>query len=150
MEEKVMRKKIIVSVVAVGMLISAGAYSIDGRSFKARSERPLKYEILAQLPEEKEMLFHQIMREVRQETANIRGQIRDIRTEIESVLTAPAFNEDLFREKTKRVHELHGKVREVRENAIVELAKQFTPEERLLLAKLIPNKRGYRGGPRMR
>ncbi len=119
------------------------AYAFGGHSSYKGYHRSLRYELLSQLPEDKEMLFHKAMREVRQKGAEIRKEIKQLHAEIKDILTAPEFNEALFIEKTKRVYELRGKNREAMNEAIMKLAKQFTPEERKILVKLLPFKGCY-------
>jgi uncharacterized membrane protein len=101
---------------------------------------------MSQLPADKEMLFHQTMREVREKTSGIHQQIKGLKAEIKNILTAPEFNDALFLEKMKSIQELHITMKEVRNEAIVKLAKQFTQEEREILAELIPQKHRHRGG----
>ena len=139
-----MKKRLAVLVLIVAMSVCSIVYAYDG---KGRGDRPPRQKILNQLPADKEMLFHQTMREVRGKTANIREQIKELKAEINDILTAPEFNEALFLEKTKRVQELHKMIRAATDEAIVKLAKQFTQEERKILAKLIPEKNRYHGRP---
>jgi uncharacterized membrane protein len=130
-----MGKKLAVLVLVAVFSVGTIVYAYEG---KGRGDRKQRHAILSQLPAEKEMLFHQTMREVREKTADIRDQVRGLKAEINDILMAPEFNEALFLEKTKRVQELHGMMRETKDQAIVKLAKQFTREERAILAKLIP------------
>jgi len=139
-----MKKRLAVLVLIVAMSLCSMVYAYDG---KGRGDRPPRQILLNQLPVEKEMLFHKTMREVREKTANIREQIKELKTEINDILTAPEFNEALFLEKTKRVQELHKMIRAATDEAIVKLAKQFTQGERKILAKLIPQKNRYHGRP---
>jgi len=139
-----MKKRLAVFVIIVAMSLCSMGYAYDG---KGRGDRPPQQILLNQLPAEKEMLFHQTMREVREKTANIREQIKELKAEINDILTAPEFNEALFLEKTKRVQELHKMMRAATDGAIVKLAKQFTQGERKILAKLIPQKNRYHGRP---
>jgi uncharacterized membrane protein len=99
-------------------------------------------DLLAQLPAEKEMLFHQTMRQVRESTADTRTRMRALHEEVNTILTAETFNEPLFREKTTAMQGLHAQMQQAMNNAVVTLAKQFTPAEREILAKLIPGMRG--------
>jgi len=139
-----MKKRLAVLVLIVAMSVCPTVYAHDG---KGHGDRPPRQILLNQLPAEKEMLFHKTMREVREKTANIREQIKELKVEINDILTAPEFNEALFLEKTKRVQELHKMIRAATDEAIVKLAKQFTQEERKILAKLIPEKNRYHGRP---
>lgn len=145
-----MKTKVAALVLILAMVLSSMVYAFDGTYSKGRGDRGSRHELLSQLPEEKEMLFHQTMREAREKTADIREQMRALRTEIKDVLTASAFDEALFLEKSQRVHELHSEKRAVLDAAIVTLAKQFTPGERKILAELFPMKQGRHGRSRAR
>jgi uncharacterized membrane protein len=146
-EEKVMKQRVAVFAVIVAMSVCSMVYAYDS---KGRGDKESRQILLTQLPAEKEMLFHQTMREVREKTANIRKQIKELTAEINDILTAPEFNEVLFLEKTKKVQELHKMMSTARNEAIVKLAKQFTQEERRILAKLIPQKNRSHGRPPVR
>ncbi len=140
-----MKKKIVVSVLILGMSVGSLAYAFSGNPMHKQSFKAPRHEILAQLPEDKEMLFHKTMREVRDQGQTIKEQISQLKVEIKDILTAPEFNESLFVKKTTSLHELHAKRHEVMNKAIVNLAKQFTSEERKILAELIPPKHGRHG-----
>jgi uncharacterized membrane protein len=108
---------------------------------------PPSHKRMCQLPPDKEMLFHQTMRGVREATMNIHEQIRGLEAEIRGVLTAPEFNEALFLEKTKRLQDLHKMESELMDKAVAKLANQFTAEERKILAEIISCKPGLPPGP---
>ena len=95
-----------------------------------------------QLPPDKEMLFHQTMREVREATTSIHEQIKGVETEIRGVLIAPEFNEALFLERTRRLQDLHKMENEAMDKAAAKLANEFTAEERKILAEIISRKPG--------
>ena len=141
-----MKKGLAVFVLIVAMSLCSIVYAYHGKG-QGRGDRPPRQMLLNKLPAEKEMLFHQTMREVRGKTADINGQIKELKAEINDILTAPEFNEALFLEKTKRVQELHKMIRAATDEAIVKLAKQFTQEERKILAKLIQQKHRHHGRP---
>jgi uncharacterized membrane protein len=140
-EERSM-KKWVVMVVMIAMSVCSLVYAYEG---KGRGDRQARHELLNQLPADKEMLFHQTMREVREKSADFREQIRSLRSEAHDILTAPEFNEALFLEKTKRIQDQHQMIREARENAIAKLAGQFDQEERKILARLIQKKKLHDG-----
>jgi uncharacterized membrane protein len=138
-----MQKKYVVLVLIVAMSFFSAVSAYGGKWGGNRHQRQ---ELLSQLPADKEMLFHQTMREVREKTSGIHQQIKGLKAEIKNILTAPEFNDTLFLEKMKNIQELHRTMKEVRNEAIVKLAKQFTQEEREILAELIPQKHRHRGG----
>jgi uncharacterized membrane protein len=118
------------------------AHASDVTGMRRGGDRSSRHELLAQLPADKEMLFHQTMREAREKASDIHTQIKELREEIKGILTAEQFEEALFREKTKSLEMLRGKMRATMEEAVVKLAKQFTADERKILAELLPPKPG--------
>ena len=108
---------------------------------------PPVHKRMAQLPPDKETLFHQTMGKVREATTNIHEQIKGVEAEIRSVLTAPEFNEALFLERTRRLQDLHKMEGEAMDKAVAKLASQFTAEERKILAEIISRKPGPPGPP---
>jgi len=136
-EESYMQKTLVVLVLMVAISFCSIGYAYDGKGSGMRQPR---HDLLSQLPADKEMLFHQTMREVREKTVGIRQQIKELKTEIKNILTAPEFDDDLFLEKIKNIQKLHIMMKEARNEAIVKLAKQFTQEEREILAELFPQK----------
>jgi uncharacterized membrane protein len=141
-EERTMKKWLVFSVLIVAMSVCSMVYAYDG---KGPGGRQARHELLTQLPADKEMLFHQTMREVREKTASFREKMRDLRSEIYDILTAPEFNQALFLEKTKNIQEQHQMMREAKEKAITKLAGQFNQEERKILARLIHQKKRHHG-----
>jgi uncharacterized membrane protein len=117
-------------------------YASDGTRRRGAGERSSRQELLSQLPADKEMLFHQTMREAREKGAAIREQIRTLREEIKNILVADRFDEALFRGKKKSLGALLSQMRANREAAVVTLAKQFTADERKILAELLPPEPG--------
>jgi uncharacterized membrane protein len=141
-EERTMKKWLVFSVLIVAMSVCSLVYAYDG---KGHGSRHAQHELLNQLPADKEILFHQTMREVRDNTAKIREQRKELKAEIHDILTAPEFNEALFLKKAKSMQEHHQMMREAREKAIVKLAGQFNQEERKILARLIHKKKRHNG-----
>ncbi|OHE57101.1 MAG: hypothetical protein A2Z47_06060 [Thermodesulfovibrio sp. RBG_19FT_COMBO_42_12] len=138
-----MKKSLSVLVIVIAVIsICSIVYAFEG---KGRGERAPKHELLSQLPADKEMLFHQTMREVREKTAENRGQIKKLKKEILDVLTAPAFDDEMFLEKIKSMQILRQKERQIMVEGFAKIAKQFTQEERKILAQIIPLKHRHHG-----
>jgi uncharacterized membrane protein len=133
-----MRKSLSVLIMVVAAIsICSAAYAFDG---KGRGHRALKQDVLSQLPPEKEMLFRQTMREAREETAENRGEIEKLKKEMVDILTAPVFDERLFLEKRKSLQILRQENRQAIDERLAGLATGLSQEERIILAKLIPEK----------
>jgi uncharacterized membrane protein len=119
------------------------AYAFDGVRGPRSGDKVSKQEWLSKLPPEKEMLFHQTMREAREKNAAMRNQTKQLRREVNEILTADQFDEELFRQKTSSLEALHQEKHKAMQEAIVTLAKQFSAEEREILVQLLPGKRGH-------
>jgi uncharacterized membrane protein len=132
---------VLATVIAVISICSV-VYAFEGRG---HGDRASKHELLSQLPADKEMLVHQTMREVREKTAENREQIKELKQEILDVLSAPAFDEKMFFEKIKDMQILRQKERQTMVEGFAKLAKQFTQEERKILAEIIPLKHRHHG-----
>jgi uncharacterized membrane protein len=128
-----MRKMFTVLILIEVISLCSMVQAFDGRP---------SHQSLGQLPADKEMLFHQTMRGVREATTSIHEQIKGVEAEIRGILTAPEFNEVLFLERTRRLQDLHKMEREAMDKAVAKLASQFTAEERKILAELIFRKPG--------
>lgn len=140
-----MKKRMVVSALIMVMSLWSVAYAYNGTGPLGCGKRPLQQELLGKLPAEKEMLFHQTMREARGKASGIREQMKTTRQEIEEIITADRFEEDLFRKKMRDMQALQKKMHATMEDAVVMLATQFTADERKVLIKLLPGKMGHHG-----
>jgi uncharacterized membrane protein len=141
-----MKKRIMLIILVAVMMAGTASLAIGERGQGKHKGWMNRQELLLQLPEEKEMLYHKTMRDVRQKTRGIREQVRALHNELKDIFVAPEFNEALFRKKMNDIHSLKGNARKEMENAIVALAEKFTSEERKILVKLIPHKgKGHHG-----
>lgn len=138
-----MKTRLAVSGLIIFMSLCSLAYAFDGSRGRGPGYKAAQSELLAKLPAEKEMLFHQTMREAREKGAELGSQIKALREEIREILTADTFDEDLFRKKTSSLETLQMKKHGTMEEALVILAKQFTPDERKILVQLFPGKTGH-------
>lgn len=137
-----MSKKVAISALVLAVAVVSLAYAFDGKGPSRRGYGKARYEILSQLPVEKEVLFHRAMREAREKHVKIRRQVRTLKIEMKDILAAPEFNEELFRAKNAEVQELTRVRHQAMEEAFIGLAKQYTPEERKILAELLPRGQG--------
>jgi len=147
-----MKKRILIAAVVAGLVISSLAYAFDGRPMRGRGDwgdGPRHQEILNQLPAEKATLVRDTFRDARQRTTDIRDQLASLRNEVKDILSAPQFNEALYREKTAQMQALRAGMHDIMTGAVAALAVQLTQEERKVLAELVPPGPGGHGrGPR--
>jgi uncharacterized membrane protein len=133
-----MKRTMAVLVFALGLSLCSLGQAFEGRS---------PHDMLSQLPADKELLFHQTMREVREGTAGIQEQIKTLEMEIKGVLTASEFDATLYLKKTGAIRELQLIVRAKMDEAMANLAGQFTAEERGVLAEMFSRRPGPKGPP---
>lgn len=139
-----MKTRMAVLGLIIVMSVCSLAYAFNGGRGRGPGNKASLYGLLVQLPAEKEVLFHQTMREAREKGSEIRTQIKALREEIKEILTAEdQFDEDLFRAKTRSLEALQMKRHATMEEAVVMLAKQFTADERKILVQLLPGKLGH-------
>ena len=131
-----MKKVLAASVILLVFSLSSTVQAFD---------RHPRQEVLSQLPADKQTLFHQTMGQAWEGTKDIRDQSKDLKVEINGILTAPEFNEAIFLEKSQTLHDLHKTMAAAMDKAFAEVAKQCSPEERAILAQVSPGRRGHHG-----
>ncbi len=145
-----MKTKMAVFGLIIVMSVCSLAYAFDGDRRRGPGKKALRYELFGQLPVEKEMLYHQTMREVRENGSDLHSQIKTLHKNIREIIAADQFDEKLFREKTSQLEALQMKKHATMHEAIVILAKQFTADERKVLVQLLPGKSDHGGHMRGR
>lgn len=101
---------------------------------------------LDQLSPEKRELFEETMKATRKENDATRKEIRATRERMEKIMSAEVFDEAAYQAEADKIHVLFGQQKQRMTDAVKALAKQFTPEERKILAKI--TRRPPPGGPR--
>jgi hypothetical protein len=132
-----MKTRMVVSGLVIVMSVYSLAHAFDCDQGLGPGNKVSRRELLSQLPAEKEILFHQTMRGVREKGSKIRTQIKELRAELKEIITAARFKEDLFREKEKALETLHSEMHAIMVESVVSLAKRFTADEREILVELI-------------
>jgi len=140
-----MKKVLAVVMLAGGVAMWPLTYAVGDETSHYHADQTSRQDTLSRLPVEKEVLFRRTMREAREQAASYRKDLEKARQAVKESLGAPELNEAVLRERMKQVQELREKQRHVMEEAVVKLAKQYTPEERKLLAELIAEP-GHRYG----
>lgn len=91
---------------------------------------------LSQLPPEKRELFETTMKRTREEGDNLRKEIREIREDMEKILSADVFDEAAYRAESEKIAALYSQQRLKMNEAIIGIAKQSSKEERAILSKI--------------
>lgn len=121
---------LILNVLFVGIEIGRFTHQLPPRGFD-----PIGSENLKKLPPEKRKQYEAMMDSIDSEKQKTFPKMDAIRKEIIAILEAPEFDEVTYKEKFKEMGAIFtaDKARMVEETA--NLAKQFTQEERSLLAE---------------
>jgi uncharacterized membrane protein len=92
-------------------------------------------DLTSKLPKEKAALFSKTVERVRQENRQVFKQIREAREDAMRILGAPEFDEAAYRLQVERLNKLLGLMKQHLADATIELARQFSQEERSALAQ---------------
>jgi uncharacterized membrane protein len=107
-------------------------------------DREVGREFASTLPPKKAGLFFETVERVHRDNRKTYRQIRAAREKAMQILGAPEFDETAYRREVKKLHKQHGLMKEQLAEATVELAKQFSQEERKALAKHLKHSRRLR------
>jgi len=124
---------LILNILLIGLVMG----NVSHRFFEGDSLKRKQPELSLKLSSEKEQLFLDTMRKVRQENRDTHVQMKEIREKIFAILVAPEFNENAYESEVKKLHEMRGLMMQQYSNATKELAKQFSQEEREALAEYL-------------
>ena len=94
-------------------------------------------ERLAELPENKRKLFEDTMHSSRHDTQSLRDQADTAQKEASRLLAAEPFNEEAFITQMQHVSDLRAEMKRHMAESMASLAKQFTPQERAILADIV-------------
>ena len=97
-------------------------------------ETRLKESYLTQNPREA-ALFLETVKRVHLNNRDAYNQIREARKEAMKLLSAPEFDEAAYRLQVEKIHELRSLMKRRLADATIELARQFSHEERSALAQ---------------
>jgi len=99
--------------------------------------RHFSAEQLAHLPEDKRKLFEDAVHQAAADMESRRAELADARKDAERLMNAEPFNEEAFLTKMDQVNDLQAQIRRHITQAIANTAKQFTPEERAVIADIV-------------
>lgn len=101
---------------------------------KSRAETELN-EFADMLPESERQDFKKSFKKLSDNNEQIRQQIRSIRRDIAIIFNTEPFDEELFHEKTRQMHDLRGKQMHESSEVIAKVAAQMSLEQRKRLNK---------------
>lgn len=120
------RNLLVVSVLA---LMLGFSLSVFAKGFQ-------KMEEFSKLPQEKQQLVIDTMKTMKEGKSEFWEEMKAAKNEMHEALTAPEFDEAKFQESVQKMEQLRDQRRQMKIQAISEIAPQFTQEEREILARI--------------
>ena len=128
---------LVISVV-VNMLLAGMLFGHMSHHYVVASAAPFDQAVLLrQLPPDKKSLFDTIIVPARQKMDDDHRQIDDAKAKAVQMLQSDDFNRTAYLQQVRRINDLHVKMKTRMAEAVAELALQYTPAERAVLATII-------------
>ena len=124
---------LLLNVLLVGVFIGDVSHRFHKEYFVRKSVK----EFASELPEDKAALFLKMMERVHVNNRDEYNQIREAKKEAMKLLSAPEFDEPAYRVQIEKIHELRSLMKRRLADATIELARQFSQEERRALAQYL-------------
>ena len=122
---------LLLNVLLVGVVIGDVTHRFHLEHFVRKSVK----EFASKLPADKAALFLETVERVHPNNRDAYNQIREARKEAMKILSAPEFDEAAYRLQIEKIHELRNLMKRRLADATIELARQFSQEERRALAQ---------------
>jgi len=124
---------LLLNVLLIGVVIGDVSHRFHKEFFVRKSVE----EFASKLPEDKGALFLETIQRVHLNNRDAYHQLRDARKEAMNLLSAPEFDEAAYRLQIEKIHELRSLMKRRLAEATIELARQFSQEERSALAQYL-------------
>ena len=135
---------VLLNVLLIGVLIGSFSHRFAG-PFQMRSHMK---EVIGKLPEDKQELVKNTLKELKSETSATKKKVGAKRKEIMDVLTAPEFDPALFDQKVAELHVLMGELASEVAGAAKKIASNLDQQDRIMLSELIKRRHGPGPPPR--
>jgi len=122
---------LLLNVLLAGVVIGDVSHLFHKEYFVRKSVQ----EFASKLPGDKAALFLETVERVHLNNRDAYNQIREARKEAIKLLSAPQFDEAVYRLQVEKIHELRSLMKRRLADATIELAKQFSQAERKALAQ---------------
>jgi len=122
---------LLLNVLLIGVVIGDVTHRFHIEHFVRKSVQ----EFASKLPEDKAALLLETVGRVHLNNRDEYNQLREARKEAMKLLSATEFDEAAYRLQIEKIHELRSLMKQRLADATIELAKQFSQEERRSLAQ---------------
>jgi uncharacterized membrane protein len=92
--------------------------------------------LLAQLPQPKRKILDSTLKQAEKQNRALLDRKLELETQTDDLLAAPAFDKPSYLDKSARLGTLRAKMNANMDDAIAEVAAQFSPQERIVLMKM--------------
>lgn len=131
---------IILNILLIGILLGAFSHRVAGPLAMHRQME----EAIGGLPEAKQNLVRDTLKQLRSETNETRKKVKRKRDELLETITAPEFDEQIFDRKAAELHALMGELAGEIADAAKKIAARLDQDERKELAEIIRMRHGRR------
>jgi len=126
----------------IGIVLGELSYSFSSYFVQNAATMPSSPDCCAsspekQLPDAKRKLFEDIMHPAWEKMQATRAKIDNEKKKALSLLKAEPFDEKAYRSQVQHIADMHAQIRRDMTAAVTKLARQFTPQERAILADII-------------
>ena len=94
-------------------------------------------ELVSQLPEEKRQLLKKSLQPAWELMQDARTKINTEKKKTLDLLKAEPFDEKAYRNQIRHMNEMHTQMKRDMSESVIKTAKQFSPEERVILADIV-------------
>lgn len=93
--------------------------------------------LLNKLPQEKKMLFGQVMADAKAQSKPLHRDVQNMKKELNLLLNSDEFDDAAFLAKSSEIGLKKKEIANIKQAAVVRLANSFDQQERQILAKLL-------------
>jgi len=122
---------LLLNVLLAGVIIGDVSHRFHKEYFGRKSVK----EFASKLPGDKAALFLETVKRVHLNNRDAYNEIREARNEAMKLLSAPEFDESAYRLQIEKIDKLRSLMKRRLADATIELARQFSQEERSALAQ---------------
>lgn len=131
-------KAFIIASVMLNLLLAGVVAGHFAKGFGGRVDGPRWQEsVVARLPEDKQALYRETMKQARKEFEAAYADVRKARDAVRESLAAEPFDEAEYLRRVEVAQTLDAERKRRMAEAVANLAEQFTPEERAILAETL-------------
>lgn len=129
-------KAILIISVLFNLLLAGVILGHAGRYYFKDGRNSQYKELVAKLPADKQKIYQDAINKAQEDSAELHEKFDEARKQAGNLLRAEKFDRDAYLAQIKTMHDLRGQIMQKIANAVADIAGQFTPQERAILADI--------------